>query len=215
MSDEYYNEKYFGWQAGIGCFGGWANLSKFSEFIHPSFNVLDFGCGGGQLLANIDCAGKIGIEINPHARANANKLGIETRASIEEVPDGWADLVISNNALEHCQSPFEILCGLLHKSKDESKTVFYVPCEAVGTQYRANDINKHLYTWSPMNLGNLFCDVGYEVISVRSYFHKWPPHRELIAKYGKRRVFELCCRIYGFVRRDLVQVRIVASKQQT
>ena len=31
-TENYYNDKYFDWQAPIGEFGGWANLTKFQPF---------------------------------------------------------------------------------------------------------------------------------------------------------------------------------------
>ena len=60
----HYDEEYFKYQSEIGRFGGWANLTKFSEYIRPEMKVLDFGCGGGYLLANISCKEKLGIEIS-------------------------------------------------------------------------------------------------------------------------------------------------------
>ena len=67
-SDTHYDNKYFDWQSPIGEFGGWANLTKFQPFIRNDFNVIDFGCGGGYLLNNIQCKEKIGIEVNDSAR---------------------------------------------------------------------------------------------------------------------------------------------------
>lgn len=48
---EHYNEDYFNWQKNIGLFGGWANSTKFEQYITKEDDVLDFGCGGGYLLA--------------------------------------------------------------------------------------------------------------------------------------------------------------------
>ena len=68
-TENYYNEDYFNdYQKKIGEFGGKANLFKFEEHIKNTDNVLDFGCGGGFLLSNLDCKYKAGIEINSIAR---------------------------------------------------------------------------------------------------------------------------------------------------
>lgn len=70
---KHYDHDYFKWQKSLGEFGGWANLSKFSEFIKETDSVLDFGCGGGFLLKNLNCKKKFGIEINIPALENAKK----------------------------------------------------------------------------------------------------------------------------------------------
>ncbi len=104
MSDSistHYDNKYFAWHAPLGEFGGWANQSKFIEFINADSKVLDFGCGGGYLLKNISCKKKVGVEVNPSAVEIAKKNGVEVFGSVREVPDTYVDVVISNNALEH------------------------------------------------------------------------------------------------------------------
>src|SRR5215472_6549734 len=126
-----YGEDYFRWQSQYGRFGGWANLSKFSRFVAPEMAVLDFGCGGGYLLANIDCAAKLGIEINPVARAEAERQGIHAVASATQIENSWADLLISNHALEHCTHPLDELRALLPKLARGGTSVFYLPCEGI------------------------------------------------------------------------------------
>ena len=49
LVSKHYNKKYFDWQSPIGDFGGWANQSKFIEYISINSKVLDFGCGGLSL----------------------------------------------------------------------------------------------------------------------------------------------------------------------
>jgi len=78
MSDlisTHYDDKYFDWQASMGEFGGWANQSKFAEYISSNSRVLDFGCGGGFLLRSMKCSKKVGVEINPSAVETARKNG--------------------------------------------------------------------------------------------------------------------------------------------
>ena len=72
-NSKHYNEKYFEWQNDIGKFGGWANQTKFSDFLKPNSTIIDFGCGGGHLLSAIEANRKIGIEVNPTAATEAAK----------------------------------------------------------------------------------------------------------------------------------------------
>lgn len=130
----HYDAGYFEWQSKIGRFGGWANVTKFSNFIRPDFNVLDFGCGGGYLLANIDCREKIGIEVNPVARAEAQRQGIRAVEFASEVDDAWADLVISNHALEHCSNPLRELQQLRPEGGSQRPGGFHPPVRIGSTQ---------------------------------------------------------------------------------
>ena len=62
---DFYDQAYFDRQARDGLIQGKANVFMFEEFIRPTDNVLDFGCGGGFLLAAITAKARIGVEINP------------------------------------------------------------------------------------------------------------------------------------------------------
>jgi SAM-dependent methyltransferase len=211
-SSKHYDDKYFSWQSSIGEFGGWANLTKFCDYIKANDNIIDFGCGGGYLLKNINCRDKIGIEVNPSARQQADRIGIKTYSSIDEVNDCWADLIISNNALEHCLHPLIELKNLYVKLKNGGRIVFVVPCESISYLYFPNDINQHLYSWSPMCIGNLFTQAGFIVEESKPYIHKWPPHYMQIAKIGGRLLFEICCKITGHLKSSWFQVRVIAHK---
>jgi len=216
MSDrvsKHYDKDYFDWQSSIGEFGGWANQSKFADYISSEDAVLDFGCGGGFLLKGLKCRRKVGIEVNPSAAETARANGIEVFARTEDVPDGYVDVVISNNALEHTLQPLEELKALRRKLRNGGRIVFVVPCESISRGYKPDDINHHLYSWSPMCVGNLFTEAGFEVLESRPYIHKWPPKHRVIARVGGRRLFEIACRIYGRIERSWFQVRVVGEKR--
>lgn len=196
----------------IGEFGGWANLTKFSRYINDHNDVLDFGCGGGCLLNNIICRRKVGIEVNSTAAIMARENGIEVYSKVQDVPNDYVDVIISNNALEHVFNPLQEIMKLYGKLRKGGKIVFVVPCESISYSYRPNDINRHLYSWSPMSLANLFTEAGYYLIESKAYIHKWPPHYKMIARLGGRKLFEIACRIYGRIERSWFQVRVVAEK---
>lgn len=215
MSDlvsTHYDGGYFDWQSSIGEFGGWANQSKFAQHISRDQVVLDFGCGGGFLLKNLDCRKKIGVEVNPTAADSARKKGIEVFSSVAEVPDQSVDVIISNHALEHALQPLSELKGLLTKLKPGGKAIFVVPSESISCSYRKDDINHHLFTWSPMCLGNLFSEAGFSVIESRPYTHKWPPKYKLIARIGGRGLFDFASRLYARLDRRSSQVKLIAER---
>ena len=197
----------------MGEFGGWANQTKFLEYISDNSRVLDFGCGGGFLLRNLKCSKKVGVEVNPSAIDTARANGVEVFSRVDDVPDEYVDVIISNSALEHTLQPLQELKSLYKKLAPGGKIVFIVPCESISYAYQPNDINHHLYSWSPMCLGNLFTEAGFSVHQCKPYIHKWPPLYRYIAKLGGRLIFDIACRIYGRLERSLFLVRVVASKQ--
>lgn len=208
----HYDADYFKWQGAIGEFGGWANLDKFSDHLREDLTIVDFGCGGGYLLNNIRCKEKIGIEVNETARKKASEFGIRCVAASKELPDAIADLVISNNALEHTTHPLDMLTDLRRILKPGGKAVFIVPCEGISWAYRPNDINYHLYCWSPMSIGNLFTEAGFRVVESLPYKHKWPPRYDAIARIFGRKIFNMACRIYARWETSWYQIRVVAEK---
>lgn len=209
---DHYKDEYFHWHGDIGEFGGWANLDKFIEYVEDDFKVIDFGCGGGYLLKNLNCKEKIGIEINDSARRKASELNITTVNSTKLIPDNFADLIISNNALEHTTHPLDELKELYKKLRVGGKIVFVVPCESINYHYVENDINYHLYSWSPMCIGNLFNEAGFKVLESKPYIHKWPPNYQKLAKIFNRRIFNIICKLYARIEPSWHQVRVVATK---
>jgi SAM-dependent methyltransferase len=208
----HYDATYFDWQASIGEFGGWANLAKFLPYLKETDEVLDFGCGGGFLLRNIACRKRVGVEVNPSALSAAVGNGIEGYRSVDDVPDRYVDVVISNHALEHTLRPLDELRTLRQKLRPGGRIVFVVPCESIRMKYKPNDVSHHLYTWSPLSLGNLFAEAGFTVIESRPYIHKWPPGYRQLARVVGRKTFDLVCRIYGHLERSWFQVRVIGHK---
>lgn len=207
-----YTKEYFEWQQPMGEFGGKAELFKFSPYISPVDRVLDFGCGGGHLLMNLNCSEKAGIEINETAIQYATSRGLTVFSSISDVPDGFASVVISNHALEHVRQPLDTIEALLSKMQSNGKLVFVVPHQGARERFNVNDRNQHLYTWNRQTLGNLFRIAGCRIISVSNIQHKWPRGYSTLHTALGPEGFHQLCRIYAFLRNNY-QVRVVAEKQ--
>ncbi|RMG26297.1 MAG: methyltransferase domain-containing protein [Bacteroidetes bacterium] len=208
---DHYDENYYSWYRRIGEFGGEANLFKFRKYIRLTDRVIDFGCGGGYLLKNIECAEKIGIEISETAREHCRENGIEVVHSAAEIENEWADVIISNHVLGHTCNPFDEIRLLAQKLKTGGKMVFVFPHERRG-RYKSHDVNQIMYTWSEMNAGNLFANAGFDILEVKTLRHRWPPKFHLIRKIFGRRLFHLACWIYGAFYGRTTQIRVVAQK---
>jgi SAM-dependent methyltransferase len=211
-AERLYDQTYFEYQREMGQFGGWANSPVFQPYIKSSDKVIDFGCGGGYLLKQLNCSEKMGIEINEQARHMATENGIRTVHSANDIADDWADVIISSHALEHTSRPLDEITLLRQKLRPGGLIVFVVPSEGVFNAFDPQNPDHHLYTWSPMCLGNLFQQAGFSVIESKALIHRWPPKYALIAKMG-RAVFDICSRVYGFLRSpEFSQSRVIAKK---
>jgi len=171
--------RYFDWQNRNGEVCGRIEARKFKAYVKPTDSVLDFGCGGGHVLRNLDCARRVGIEINPAARTIAARGGMECHESIAGVEDNSFEVVISNHALEHVQFPISILKALRSKLRPSGVLVLCVPIDDWRTQqkYNRQDISHHLHTWTPQLLGNSLFEAGFtpEQFSIRLLTHAWFP----------------------------------------
>lgn len=209
--DGYYDTKYFEWQRQMGAFGGVVELFKFQPHIKSTDRVIDFGCGGGYLLKNLQCADKLGLEINPNARKQAAEQGINTVDKVKDIPDDWADVIISNHALEHTFRPLDEIKSLYPKLKKGGKIIFCTPLEK-RSPFVEHDVNQHLYTWSEMNLGNLFTLAGYRVISSKEMKYKWPPRFWQLRKTFGPAIFNVLATLWAYYKGGISQVVLVAVK---
>jgi SAM-dependent methyltransferase len=217
----HYDSSYFAWQRSGGELVAIADRWKFERFIHTDDTVLDFGCGGGYLLATFPCRTRYGVELNAVARREAAQV-LDVVEDIDQLsPDVQFDVIISHHALEHVDAPLYVLRKLRDKLKMSGKIVFVVPSESWHKQreYRADDINQHLYTWTPLLLGNLFARAGFHVESVDLLCHRWLPKSEKLrrlvpASFFDSRLFHLGCWLWSAVTRSR-QIRIVASRSQS
>ena len=211
----HYDAGYFDWQQDIGKFAGWADQHKFKSSVRPEDMVIDFGCGGGFLLRNLNCQSRIGIEPNPNAVDSIKSLNVRHYFSaidaFQELGESVADVIISNHALEHTLNPLQEIKNLRPLLKIGGIIHFVVPCESIKCAYHVSDINHHLFTWSPLNLGNLFTEAGYQVEYSKPYIHKWPRYYRQIAALGWP-LFNLACRVHGQLERSSFQVELKARK---
>lgn len=211
-SENYQGDKgkdYFLYQNKGGLQRGLINARKFENFVNPTDVVLDFGCGNGSLLYNLNCRKRIGVEINPAAQSEAKQLGIEVYSSLKQIEDDSIDLVISNHALEHVLCPLLVLKEIHKKLLSKGRLVLCLPIDDWRKQVKFNlrDQNHHLYTWTPQLIGNLLLEAGYKNIEPRIYTHAWPPKNwEKLDRYLPTWLFDLICWATSirFMRRQII-----------
>jgi len=168
---------YWEYQRPIGRVGGELNRWKFEPHLTDGDVVVDFGCGGGYLLARLPGQTKIGVDPSPLAREEAAREGIHVVESTAELPDSSTDVVISNHALEHTFSPFEELRDLARILRPGGKLVMTLPVDDWRAERRPDphDPNGHLYAWTPLLIANLLTEAGFDVESARVSSRAWDP----------------------------------------
>lgn len=199
--ESHYNQDYFNWQKKSGQGAVLGSARWFAPHIGDNDTVLDFGCGGGYLLAALPGKHKYGVEINPTARKEAESLGLKVYAHITDVPqEVRPDVVISHHALEHVVNPYEVLQGLAGLLRPGGVLVMVVPIDDWRDErrYVPGDINQHIYTWTPLLFGNLVTMAGFRVESARVIGYTLIRGTRLFKKMLPSFLFDFLCRAKAF-----------------
>lgn len=196
-------QEYYAWQSRGARLGAELELPKFAGHVHPDATVVDFGCGAGHLLELLDARDCVGVEPNEAARADAASRGLTVVAATEDLRESFADVVISNHALEHTLRPLDELRGIHRILRPGGTLVLWLPLDDWRTQRRwdPRDINHHLYTWTPLLLGNLLEEAAFEIVETRVVTYAWPQLHDRLYRVLSRGAFDLVCVAWGFARR--------------
>lgn len=210
---EHYDQEYFRHQSRDGELRGKLNAWKFEKYLPGRSKILDFGCGDGSLLKVL--GGSHGVEINPHAAAAAREKGLDVRSDVDQLPEKFFDLIVSNHCIEHVEHPLAVIRGLRKAIKDDGMLVVCVPCHKPGFAFREKDRDFHLYSWSAANLGNMIKLGGFEVVHAQELLHRWPPKWRHIIKYFGLGAFHIAARIWAVIDRSSSQVICVAVPRKS
>jgi SAM-dependent methyltransferase len=180
VSDHYAgsgSEEYFAYQRQAVQRNNWVSKRFFDDHISSKDTVLDYGCGTGWLLKLLGPDKCLGVEPNPEARRYASEIGIDTVAAPGEVADNFADVVISNHALEHSLAPLDEFKQIRRIVKEDGKVVICLPIDDWRKQRKIDpdDPNHHLYTWTPLLLSNLMDEADLDVVEARAFSYLQPP----------------------------------------
>jgi SAM-dependent methyltransferase len=181
----------------------------FQRFIRDTDTVLDFGCATGEVLEAIRCSRRVGVEVNPAFLSRLQAKGIEAHTSLTEVAPRSIDVAISGHVLEHCLRPLDELTAIRQTLRDGGLLVLVVPIDDWRAQrrYITTDLNHHLYTWTPLLLGNLLSEAGFEIDRVDVVTHATPPRGAYrLWRLLPHWVFDgLCVLCAGLLRRRQLQ----------
>jgi SAM-dependent methyltransferase len=207
--------EYFGWQREGAQLGAELERFKFAPHVGPGDVLVEFGCGTGYLLELLSAAEKVGVEVNEVARADASARGLRIVTATDELPDAYADVAISNHALEHTLAPLQELRELHRVLKPGGRLVLWLPLDDWRTQRKPDpaDRNHHLYTWTPQLLANMLDEAGFQVGECRVVAYAWPQLHEHLFRLLPRRWFDALARAWAVVLRHR-QVMAVATRPE-
>lgn len=210
----HYDRNYFEWQKKAGEYGAQQDLWMYRQFIKNSDVVLDFGCGGGYMLDKIYCREKFGVDINQVARQEAKKKGINVFKDIKDLSISLQfDVIISHHTLEHVENPAEVLRILKKHLKKFGILICVVPIDdwRIEKKYVEGDVNKHLYTWTPLLMGNLFTRCGYKIKRTDIFSQTWLPLSRYYFSYVPKLIYYFLSGLWGRLILSR-QIRIIAEK---
>lgn len=145
----------------------------------PGMKVLDYGCGAGASLLEIEALGAeaYGIEADPNVQQVIDKLGLRIHiGTLDDAPfDGVLfDLIVLNQVLEHIPHPETLLEKLRARLKPGGKLVLSFPnADSIFARFFKRTwinwhIPYHLHHFNP-NSARLFLErCGWKVVSLRT-----------------------------------------------
>jgi SAM-dependent methyltransferase len=188
-------EAYFASQNRLAADEAKVTTWKLQPWVKPADRVLDFGCAGGWILRGLDCAERVGVELNPAAHPFCRENGVKVYSSLGDVTERDFDVVISHHCLEHVPYPVEALRAIRVLLKVGGHLVLVVPIDdwRVEKDFTGTDIDHHLQTWTPRLMANSLVEAGYHVgkieILTHALFPGWTQWQALLP----RPVFEGLC----------------------
>ena len=149
-------------------------INAWSEFVYLEYfkkiknvTVLEFGGAMGHNLIYLSkYCNVFMVEPYDNGRKFAEQHGIRTAKDLSELKkmnDGKYDLILCRHVLEHLLNPSDILKELKSLLNPSGELILVLPVETK-TEPTTNEIDFHLYCWTPRTAYNLLRTIGFNSI---------------------------------------------------
>lgn len=171
--------------------------------------ILEYGMGLGQNLFWLPKNKRFGYDISKFAIDFFKAKGGVATDNINAIEDEAFDIVFSAHVLEHVDNPLETLRVMASKLRKGGELILITPLDK-GGKINKEDVNQHLWTWTPQLMNNLLIKAGFkpiqnEIIPTYAYNTLLPFRKLGLTAY------DLVTRLAGMIVRDR-ELKFVAIK---
>lgn len=176
-----------------------------------SAEVLDFGCGIGQSVA--DRPGACGWDLSAESRAICRGRGITVFEELADIPHDSFDLVFSRHTLEHVPDPLRYLEDARRFARADGLLRIVLPGKERPTiTTHVDTVNLHLYCWTPQTIVNLLHVAGWR--AERVAYTPYGGYTKMLPVYRKlgSTAYRIACQTAARLRRT-VELTVTARKR--
>ncbi|AFZ21389.1 class I SAM-dependent methyltransferase [Allocoleopsis franciscana] len=130
--------------------------------LNPDLDVLDFGCGLGQVSAALKNV--TFFDYSDYAVNFLKRNGKKALNCIENIPENSFDFLLSSHSLEHSPTPAEDLKNFHRYLKPGGKLILVLPVEVDLKPSLVPDSNQHFQCWTFQTITNLLFHCGWRPV---------------------------------------------------
>ena len=173
---------------------------KFNKYIKTKFNILDFGCGSGELLDLIKCKFKIGVEKNNLSLKKVRSKKINCVNKLENLSKKIKfDTIFALSVIDHLDDPVLLIKKLKNKLKRGGQIIIIIRHDSKNQNLKNSSYKEHLYSWSLLSFNNLLNSIGLKTLDEGVVKMTLPPGFNFFKKILNVRYILIISKIYYYL----------------